>query len=68
MNVVAPIREIPSYPIDENPKEIECSIICGNCGEKIDTYKSFPTWYTKVFREPKICKKCGYVNDYRFMK
>lgn len=56
MKVVAPIREIPSYPIDETPKEVDCDIICGYCGNKIDEYKSSPTWYTRIFVNRKFVK------------
>lgn len=66
--IVAPIREIIAYPIDEKQsEEMTGDIICGNCGEKISEYTARPNCWIHLFREPQVCKKCGAINDYDLM-
>ena len=68
MKIVAPIREILAYPLEwENPEQMTGEILCGQCGEKIDEYTAPPNCYIHLMREPKICDKCGAVNDYSRM-
>ena len=65
MKVVAPIREILAYPLDlDKPEEMTGDIICGYCGEKIDEYTAPPNCLIRLFRQPKVCPKCGVINDY----
>lgn len=68
MKIVAPIREILAYPLDwDKSKKMTGNIICGYCGEKIDEYTAPPNCIIRLFREPKICPKCGAANDYDLM-
>lgn len=63
--IVAPIREIIAYPLEWNREEsMTADIICGYCGEKIDKYTAPPNCYIRLFRQPKVCQKCGAINDY----
>ena len=65
MKIVAPIREILAYPLDLNKSEkMTGDIICGYCGEKIDEYTAPPNCLIRLFRKPKVCPKCGAINDY----
>ena len=63
--IVAPIREILAYTLEwEQKAEMTGDIICGYCGEKIDEYTAPPNCYIRLVRDPKVCPKCGAINDY----